>query len=73
MKILLIIIGILGFIYVGGMMWIICYIAGEADEADEEIWERFNEQNKSNNQEAGREGRTHDVDIEHAEEPAEHS
>ena len=40
MKILLIIIGILGFIYVGGMMWIICYIAGEADEADREYWEK---------------------------------
>ena len=55
MKILLVIIFVLFLLYVGGMMWIICYIAGEADEVDEKIWERFNEQNKSNNQEAGRE------------------
>ena len=40
MKILLVIIFILFLMYVGGMIYALCYIAGEADEADREYWEK---------------------------------
>lgn len=40
MKILLWIILILSILYVGAMIYCLCYIAGEADEADREYWEK---------------------------------
>lgn len=41
MKILIIIIFILFMVFVGTMIYALCYFAGEADDADEEIWERY--------------------------------
>ena len=41
MKILIVIIFILFAVFVGSMIYALCYFAGEADDADQEIWERY--------------------------------
>ena len=67
MKILLVIIFVLFLLYVGGMMYALCYIAGEAEEADREYLERIEKEryggeNQSDNQTTGRTDGTHDLD-----------
>ena len=43
MKILLVIIFVLFLLYVGGMMYVLCYVAGEADEMEREYLEKHSE------------------------------
>lgn len=44
MKILLVIIFVLFLLFAGGIAYILCYTAGEADDADEEIWGKMKEE-----------------------------
>ena len=54
MSILALIILVLFLLFVGGMAYILCYTAGEADDADEEIWGKMKEGKERHD---GREGK----------------
>ena len=49
MKILLVIIFILFLLFVGSMIFALCHIAGEADEAERELWQvRYGDKEEDN-------------------------
>ena len=55
MKILLVIIFILFLLYVGGMAYVLCYVAGEADEIEKEYWSKHGEYTFNEDDESDRE------------------